>query len=432
MATRSANKIRESLKKAQNVGCIEEPVEIAGCSIVLRNLRPEEYPAILQDLEDVPEEEYVFAYQLENVSRSIVEVNGEDLRNVDFIEDEVPSGAYLLVCQLPSETAASTISKKLREEFKVKATIVPPHEEGDTSTRLVKIERHEWLRKNVLATWSKEALVVSWRKFSELLAKADEKAKEGVKFHIPDETDEQKVRRLLGEMIEASEDLPNEMLDRILGDVGLLRKANKEELDVAAERLAALRDSTQAAPPPAPEPAPAPPAPVAPPAPPQPAPVDTAALMRNRQPLNQQYVAPPMPAQPQPVPAQVRAQVPDSIRKAAAFNTASVNPSMVDSTVGPVQAEAEATFARWARLGVEEEPAQGTRASKIAALESLDGLDVGPPATSPFVKPVSSAPGEVPVLSEKSAPVDSKGLMSIVEKPPVVGINPRFKRPNQV
>lgn len=422
MATRSASKIRESLKKAQNVGCIEESVDIAGCSIVLRNLRPEEYPAILQDLEDVPEEEYVFAYQLENVSRSIVEVNGEDLRDVAFIEDEVPSGVFQLICQLPSEAAASAISKKLREEFKVKSTIVPPQEEGDTSTRLVKTERHEWLRKNVLATWSKEALVVSWRKFSELLAKADEKAKEGVKFHIPDETDEQKVRRLLEEMAEASEDLPNELLDRILGEAGLLRKANKEELDVAAERLAAVRDTSPASSAPAPVAAPADP-------PVQSAPPDAEALMRNRQPLNQQYTSPPQPAQPSPTPAQTRAQVPDNIRQAAVLNTASVNPSMVDATSGRPEAP---PLARWAGHD-EDAPAQGSRSSKIAALESLDGLeDVGPPVASPFARPRPLTPEEIPVHSEKSAPVDPKGLMSIVEKPPVVGINPRFKRPNQV
>lgn len=422
--TLQAKRIQEALTKAKTVGRIEESMTLSGCPIVLQNLAPEDYPAIVQELEEVPETEYLFQFQLSNVSRSLIEIDGQDLRGVDYIEDEVPAGAYLVVLQLPSEVAAKSITQKLRTEAKLKATILPPETED---VRTIKVARHEWLKKNVLSSWGYEALAVAWRKFSELRIKAEEAAKNGIQFQIPDETPEDKLRRLLTDMDEAAQDLPDEMLDRILGDAGLLRKAKQEELDAVEDRLkkVAVEESPQEETSPAPPPPPQPrrrsiaeiaaerqddedhqesiperknPAPA-------PAAVDPHELMRNRQPLNTQMTSAPAPLPTaQPVPAQKRSPVPEHIRQAALQNTANVNPDMA-----------------------QEAPLLRGRAAEYAAIEAMADPSMADPSVF-----ADEAPQAVPHVSQRAelarpTQIDGKALKGNIDQPPIGGINPRFK-----
>lgn len=425
--TLQAKRIQAALEKARTVGRIEEGLTLSGVPIVLQNLAPEDYPAIAQELEEVPEMEYLFQFQLSNVSRALVEIDGQDLRDVDFIEDEVPAGAYVVVLQLPSEKAAKMLSQKLRDEAKLKATIIPPETD---EVRTIKVARHEWIRKNVLAEWGYEALAVAWRKFSELRVKADEVAKNGVHFQIPDETAEDKLRRLMTEMDEAAQELPDELLDRVLGDAGLLRKARQEELDAVDERLKRVAAEPQAeSPPPAPTPA-TPPQPrrrsiaeiaaerqaaeaedVEPMPPPvrqvQAPVVDPQELMKNRQPLNTQPATVPMPpTTTHPTPAQRRTPVPEHIRQAALQNTAGVNPAMVH-----------------------EAPMLRGKAAEYAALEATVDPSLADPAVFAAEPPtLPRGPHEAPRAElVREAPIDTKALKGTIDRPPVGGINPRFK-----
>lgn len=429
-----ATQIHEALKRAKKVGLIEESVTIAGCPLVIRNLSPEEFPAIVQELEEVPEEEYLFQFQLQNVCRSIVEIDGQDLRDVDFIEEEVPSGAYILAIQLGSEDAARKLQRKLKDDLKVKSVLMPP--QGDEE-RTVQVPRHEWLLKNVVRNWGYEALVVAWRKATEIRIQADEAAKKGVTFQVPDETAEDKVRRLLIDLQEASGDLPDDMLDRILGEADLLRKASSEELSAANQKLAEL--ASVAAPvtkaqPASPEPvqqprrrsiaeiaamsedddeeeqapAPKPQARTRPVA--RQEAQEPTEVVRNRQPLNEQFANAPAPTPPPPpAPAQRRPAVPDHIRQAALANTVGVNASMAE----------EGIMLRG-------------RAAETAALESaLDPIYSQPNMIMSSALPnvMGEETAEVPQDSlELSPAIDPKALMGIVNRPPAVGLNSRFTR----
>ena len=396
MATLQATKIREALQKAKRVGRVEEAVTIDGCPLVLQNLAPDDYDAIHAELEGLEDVEYLHAFQAAHVARSIVELGDQDLRDVDFVEDEVPSGKVLL---------SGSLSKALAEELlkKIKSSGGEGSITPDGEVRLVKLERHEWLRTRVLSDWGREALAVAWRKFAEVLASADEKAKNGIQFKIPDESSEERYRRLLGELKEVEEDLPTELVQSILGDAGYMTKSSKEELEAVEQKMRNMASSSQEEAQEEEEVAPPPPvqpvrraAPEPQPQPSQAAPVqkgpDPQELMRNRQPLNRQAVAPPVP-QPQArtrvQPAGEAAPVPEQLRRAAQAN---------NSILG--------------------------RSAQIAALEGAvdPSLVDEPPPRVPRSE-------EVAELSQRGPEVDGRQVAGITDQPPVVGINPRFRPP---
>jgi len=399
MATLQATKVLEALRKAKRVGRVEDGVVIDGCQIVMQNLSPEDYDSINRETEELDEMEFLHAYQLGHICRAIVEIEGQDLRNSDFIEDEVPSGAWAVAAYVANKDQAEKFVDEIKKA-NGKATVLPP-EEG--ASRTIKLERHEWLRDNLLSSWGREAVVVAWRKFAELLTEADEKAKEGVQFKIPDETPEERFRRLLGEIKEVEEDLPSELVRGILGDAGFISKSSAEELEAVNQRMREMGKDEQApeqAPKASQEPATTPEAPAAPepqqapeqaPEPPQQAPEPSPAdLMRTRKPVSQQVgLATTQPVAAATQPAARPTQVPEQLRRAAEVNAASVG-----------------------------------RSAKIAALEAqADPTLVAPVEDAP--KP--SPPAEVAVLTKKAAPVDGAALRDIVDRPPAVGINPRFK-----
>lgn len=391
-----ATKVLEALEKAKRVGKVEEAVTIGGCSLVLQNLTPAAYDAIHEETKDLDEVQYLHAYQIGHVCRAIVEIQGEDLRDVAFIEDAVPSGSYGLVAYVSSKKAA----EKLADEIKKtggKATVVPP----DGEVRTIKLERHEWIKDNLLSSWGREAITVAWRKFADVIIMADEHAKKGIQFKVPDESAEDRLRRLIGELKEVEEDLPGELVRAVLDEAGYQSKSTVAELQAANEKLQRLEP--QNAPGPSqpvaegsgtPQPEKAVGGPVE--APQEASQVDPSALMQRRKPLNQQATQVPIPKANPTSPAVKPARVPEQIRKAAEANAATLQP----------------------------DPAISGRAAQIAALEA----QVDPSVASEPIPPKPPA-GEVAELSRKAKGIDGESLRAIVDRPPVAGINPRFRPP---
>ena len=405
MATIKAKRIQDALEKAKKVGLVEEEVSIADCPLVLQSLEPSAYEAIMAECEDLPDLAYLHAYQIGHLARSIVEINGQDLRGVDFIEDEVPAGVWGLAAHLPTEAVAKEVAEAIGQAGG-KATVLPP---DGSETRVIQTEKHEWLRDNVISTWSREAIVVGWRKFSEVVIKADEKAKEGIKFMIPDETPEEKFRRLANEMKEVEDDLPPEIVSKVLSEIGFVVSSSDAEVAAATRKLADLakEEADQLEAPEAPSepeaaPTPQPPAPVpqAPPAPPQaqPAPVESSPspedLMLRRTPLNQQAIQAPVPAPSREdrrtVSASPRAAVPPQIRQAAVANAESMS-----------------------------------RADRIAALET--NVDPSLQAAVQQAALTQQLGEEAPLLEKRTQGLDGKALAGAVDRPPAAGINPRYK-----
>jgi hypothetical protein len=393
-----ATKVLEALEKAKRVGKVEEAVVIDGCSFVFQNLSPAAYDSIHEETKDLDEVQYLHAYQIGHVCRSIVEIQGEDLRDVDFIEDTIPSGSYGLVAYVSSKK----VGEKLAEDIKKaggKATVIPP----DGEARTIKLERHEWIKDNLLSSWGREAITVAWRKFADVLIMADEKAKKGIQFKVPDESAEDRLRRLVGELKEVEDDLPAELVRAILDDAGYQSKSTTAELQAANEKLQRVAEAQKPAEPPQPPVGdagtPKPEKAVeGPPEAPREAPeVDPMALMQRRKPLNQQATQVPIPKAGPTSPAVRPSRVPDQIRRAAEANAASLQP---------------------------DSPPINSRAAQIAALEAQAGLPVADEPALP--KPPV---GEVAELSRKERGIDGESLRAIVDRPPVAGINPRFRPP---
>lgn len=210
MGNISAKALSNALAKARNVGLVEESCTIEDCEIVLRNLRPEEYSDIIQDCDGLDEVKFLNAYQKGHISRSIVEVNGVDLRDVTtvVVEEDDPRN--------PGQ------QKKVQREL------------------------HRYLLKNMLDSWSKEALYTAFRKFSDVVELAERKAKDGITFLVPEETPEDKYRRLLQEVRALEQDIPETVIEDALDDAGLVRKATKEELELVGARTAQIAKDLRA------------------------------------------------------------------------------------------------------------------------------------------------------------------------------------------
>lgn len=393
MATLQAKRLRQALQKATKVGVVEEAVNIGGCSLVLSSLTPEDYERINAELEDLPEgPEYLHGFQIGHLSRSIVEIEGEDLRDISFIEDEVQAGSWKVEGDIPDpempislgkdkpEVTLSEIKKAL-EKAGGHLNLLPPEE---SVGQPVKVERYDWIRKNLLASWAREAISVGWRKFADVAVKSEQQAKEGVTFLIADESAEEKYRRLFGELLEAGGEVADDMIDHILEDSSLQRRTTAAEVKEAGKALADVPQQAEPEQPPPPQPVPE-----------EPARPDPQELMRNRTPLNQGNVGVPVPAQQQVSQARP-ARVPAQIAQA-------VGQPPVGNPEGSVKA----------------------RASVIAQME---GVDPGELAEAQRQLP-ARLPPDVAFLNKGVEKADPRGIVAITDKPPVGGINPRYKRP---
>lgn len=340
MSSMKASRLKAILEKARNAGQVEEPVTIAGLDLVLTSLTAQTQATIHDELKDVPESAYAVEYQIEHVCRSIVEVDGISLREADYVEVDGEAGG-------PS----------------------------------VKLERHQWLRDNVVSTWSYDMVQVAFRKVLDAIASATQLANAGVQFKVEAESDEEKFRRLLGDLKEAGAELPIDMREVILREEGLLVAASKAELEDLGERAKTWAQ-------PEPEPAPAAEEPSAPPAR---APQQLDAVEEEEE-LRDPSSAPPAPVAPSqrvplnqtPIRDPMPVNLPDQQAVTANRRPGAPPPDQVHDL--------------------------SKRTSRFAAIEALDD--------------------DAPVVLQPEPRVDRDGVQTIVDKPPVVGVNPKFVSPH--
>lgn len=370
MGILSARSLTQALSQARHIGLVEEPFVIGDTSIVVRNLRPDQYDAIFKECQGLSDVEYLNTWQIAHVCRSICELNGQDLRDVQYVEDEEPD----------------------------------PKRNGQMKP--VKLELHSWLRNNILNTWSREVIYIAYRKVTDAIEAAERQAQNGITFRVDEESAEDKFRRLLGELKEVEGDVPERILETVLKDNGYMRRATVEEIEAAEQKLAKVAEKIGQTS--VPQEAPAKPQEaLAPEAPKSSEPAPTAEqrtqagpptaermaqLLRNRQPMNQQPEAPPVP--------QVAVQAPIL--------------ASPPQPAPPAQAVPQASL--------------GGRSAEHAALEG--GFPDLPPGTPAPVnlQPQATVP-EVRIGS--GAKLDPNAAQAIIDTPPVGGINPRFRPPSR-
>jgi hypothetical protein len=374
MATLSAKKITEALKKAQKIGRAEEPLTIDGCSFVLQSLRPDEYAVIHETLEEIPEGiGYLNAFKREHLCRSICEFNEVDLRDIDFVEVDV----------------------EIVDE-KTKKPVV----------KTVKVETYAFVRDYILGSWAREAIDVAFRKFNDAVAKAEKIASEGITFVVPDESVEDKYRRLLAEAKDIEGHVPVDLSVKIREELGYLTTPTQVELEAANEKLSKIGElqpePTQEV---APEAAPEPTSEAAP----------TAATPKARAAQRAPVVAKPLPQEDQPTPDEImQARQPLNQR--------------------PVEVPVP-TPAMQANPVIPANQAVLKKSAQIAAMEGESSLD--PPLVQGGTQIVAVVPGadradRTPMeLSRPLERVNPSEAERIFEQPPTAGINPRFRKPQQ-
>jgi hypothetical protein len=344
MASLSARRLHEGLSKARNIGIVYQDVEVDDCKLVVRNLRPDEYEAIIAETKGLTGLEGMNVYQKGHACRAIVEINGIDLRGVKFIEDE-------------------------EEDPKT----------GKTKT--IKREVHEYLRTEVVDTWTKEPLYVVFRKVLDAVAEAEKKAQSKVQFTTEEETNEEKLRRLVGDLKELQDDIPEPLFDRILEESNLMRRLSKEEGKAIEDRLGKAAEEGRVV---------TPPAPSTPPPPQETVAADNVQQrLRDRVPLNRQAVV-----------------VPDA------------SP--------PIQERFERVPVQAPPPPIQATPPTASRSAKIAAIEG----DLDPSLTSALLEGSSQTrrPAEVAVIGgDRTDRVDPTKLA--VDKPPQGGLNPLYRPP---
>jgi hypothetical protein len=232
--TLKAQRLTDALKRARQVGRIEEAITVEGCPVILQNLTPEQHIDIDQEIRDLDGMEYMQAMAMANVCRAIVSVDGVDLRGVEYVEDTAPTGSFVLNAAVSD---ASTVQKALQALSEIgvnEVSLIPP--DAEDGTRNVVFPRHEWVR-DLIRNWSREAINVTNLKVLELLVESDRRARDGIKFQSENETVEDRFRKALAEAKVLEETLPKELVEKVLGDVGYAAKTQAAEFAKADERL---------------------------------------------------------------------------------------------------------------------------------------------------------------------------------------------------
>lgn len=188
--TLDLKKLKSSLQKAKNLGFAEERFEIDGLELVVRSINAKDFAEVLVDLEDVPAVSYQFEYQAKLVSRAIVEIAGEDLRDITM---------------LPSDDGSKNI------------------------------ERHAYLYREIVSKWPREILFTVFKKFLDATTSTEKKAVDGVTFLVPNESDESKFRRLLNEAKEVEDMVPPELRKTILQEMGFAAHETAAEIQEAVD-----------------------------------------------------------------------------------------------------------------------------------------------------------------------------------------------------
>lgn len=329
----SSAKLREALVQVTDLGLHEEPFEMLGQSMVVRNLRPEEHNAVLAECEGLDNLPYMTTHMMGNVSRALVELNGVDLREVSFVEDEVPD------------------------------------EKG--RPKKVRLEKHKWLEKNVLSLWRGDALYLTYLKVQDAILVANRRAREGITFITPEETDEAQVRRLFNEAKDLLDGMPEGVKARVLEDYGFADRPSEADFQEANAKLAAT-------PPPA-------------------APSEPEYGDETEDETEVVAKPAPEPVRDEDLPAEI-ADLRASIRQV---------PRQVPRQPLPVSPETGSS-----------------RTAEHAALAEAAIRDLGLPPLPP--------PEEVPTVVPRPPPDAKKvasEVASILDQPPVVGRNPKFRPP---
>lgn len=375
MATLQIKKVKDALNRARGIGLVEDEATIAGCSVVLRSLRPEEYEAIHEDTHEKEDIAYLNAYRAEHLCRSIIQIEDVDFRQVDSVEVEDPEDA----------------------------------------SKTIRIEKHAFIRDYVIATWSREAVDVAFRKFGDVVAKSDQTSSQGVKFDTPDETPEEKYRRIISELKEVEGQLPADFSIKLLEESGYTRRVSAQDFELAEARLSnmgAPRAAVEEPPQEEPEahyeePAPLPPPPVAA----RPTPTQRPA----------QALQPPTPALPrmppvvQSAPASRPATAEDLMRLRKPLNQQAPVPQPAP------QARATAPALTRSQLIAQEE--EGFE----PVLDQVDDpqADLQPAISGGTMYPEDSG---IPELRPQPK-LDPQGAASVLDRPPVGGRNSRFRPP---
>lgn len=391
MAVLQLARIQEALAKARQVGRLTDSFSILGCDLVIQTLNPEDHEGVFEDTKGLDDVEYYNAYQLGGISRSIIEINGVDLRDTDFIEAEVPED-HRVVSVVVSADMAQQVVKALEESGLQPLVSSVENEEPQT----VRLERHVWLKEYVLKNWGREALNVAWRKLAELMVESEQKAKEGVQFRIPDESPEDKYRRLLGELQEIEDEMPDELVASVLESQGYLKGTSAQEKEAIKERARKFAEEQShnqaAAVPEEPQEEVSLPSVEQSASEEKPAsdPSLPAQRMQKRQPLNRVAVAPKVPQE--SVPRMARQPVDPEIKRTA------IN-------------------------------MRSSRSEQIAQLEGQLGL-VPTEVNSEDLPVAPVAPEEVAEIRPLEK-IDPKAITKLVDAPPKAGINPRYRPHNR-
>lgn len=377
MATRrlKANKIQDAIQKAQRVGEAEDKFTIDGCEVVLRSLQPGEYQAVLDEIEDLEDSAYMNGYRFGHLSRSLIEINGESLREFDFIEVDI------------------------EEEV-----------DGVKQTKTIALERHKFVADYILASWSIPAIETAFRKFGEVVDLSETKAVDGIEFRLPDETPEDKLRRLLSEAKELEGQIPFELVARILNEVGYMSRSSKEELESVDARLANVTPETDsmgsAATPQAAsrQAAAATPSQVQPP------------VRPPRVPLNQGPVSVPIP-------------LTQTVTRAGPAQSGPPEELRAQPVI-PLSPE---VIRRARELEALEGGPQGSATSNYQnEVERLNSGSSSGPAIQSSTRVAESVPGQAVTSSVGAPKVDPNSLGSILDRSPTGGVNPRYRPPPRV
>ncbi len=363
-----AKKITEALQQAQRVGEVEEGFTVAGCRIVLRNLPPEDFSEIIAETDELEEGlGYITSFKKGHICRSLIELNGESLREYDFVEVDIEE---------PDPVTKQPVKKAIT------------------------LERHKFIYDYVLATWSREVIDVVYRKFLDVTRKSEIEAAEGVEFILPDETPDEKFRRLLVEVKDLEGQLPFELAKRVLEEIGYTTVTSKDEGERVNEVLARASEA-QETPPEATQETPVQTAPEV--AQPEPK-TDLKSLLRDRKPLNQRAVSVPEPS-PAPPPAQAEVYAPTEeaapIHRVAPGQPIPVSPAALKRAqdIGNLEGFDPNEFQAEVPLGI-----QG--GSRIVGT-TVEGIPI---------------PGEVSPNMTKE-----QGVLSVLNKPPAGPLNPRYR-----
>ncbi len=407
----SGKKITDALAKAKDVGVVEEPLTLGELSIVLRNLRPDQYTAIYEENKEREGIDSLFNFQKSHVCRSIVEINGIDLRDVTLVEVDEP------------------IKDPKTQEYVIDPATNEP------KTKKVRLERHDYIRQYVLDGLTKEPLLTVWRKFNDVLKLSEDKAKDGVKFVLPEMTPEERLREALGQVREVIDEVPAAMAEQALEEAGLMRISTADEIKRAMEATDRLAREQEAAA----QQAQAEQAPPPPQAPPQQAP-----------PQHQQVPltgAPPTgPRVRQPTPEELMARRTPMNRDNVQIPSPTIQPAIASPNAAPPPGPPQPP----PQVSGEAVIAAAQRTSQIARLEA-ESLDLEVPVPPPgdptmqlrHVPPAqqgpttehapnaphlrTGVPPEVAVLQKGRDRVDMKAFDATLNKPPAAGINPKYR-----